>query len=177
MPALVVGVLLGWAGYIQLVGNIDTVEEGAVYRSAQLSPDRLKRLVAEKQLKTVFNLRGAHPGEDWYDAEKTVLAEAGVTLVDVPMSAIHRPNAELLADLIARLKTAGKPFLLHCNSGSDRTGLASALYELIVRSASPGEARRQLSFYWGHFPWLGSGTIAMDETFDAVSADLGAAGR
>ncbi|MDR3373297.1 MAG: tyrosine-protein phosphatase [Ancalomicrobiaceae bacterium] len=168
--AVVAGVLLGWAGAIQLTGNIDTVEAGAVYRSAQLSPERLKRLIDEKQLKTVFNLRGAHRGEDWYDAEKKLLNEAGVALVDVPMSAIHQPNPKVLADLVAALKTARKPFLIHCNSGSDRTGLAAALYDLIVRSMSPGEARRQLSFYWGHFPWLGSGTIAMDETFDAVAA-------
>ncbi|MDR3494477.1 MAG: tyrosine-protein phosphatase [Ancalomicrobiaceae bacterium] len=168
--AVVAGAILGWAGYIQIGGNIDTVEQGEVYRSAQLSVDRLAGLVAEKHIKTVINLTGVHPHEPWYRLETRVLARDRVRLIDLPMSATHRPSPELLAKLITSLQTAERPLLIHCNSGSDRTGLASALYELIVKGAPIGEARRQLSFYWGHFPWLGSGTIAMDATFDAVVA-------
>lgn len=162
--------LLIYAGAIQLVGNIDTVEPGKVYRSATLSADALTTLIRDKHIRTVINLRGANPNQSWYQDDVRVTASEHVRLIDLAMSAIHEPGPELLATLSDTLKSSEEPILIHCSSGSDRTGLASAMYELQVMGKPASVARRQLSFYWGHFPWLGSPTIAMDRAFDKVVA-------
>jgi protein tyrosine/serine phosphatase len=81
------------------------------------------------------------------------------------MSASREPDPALLAHLLTALATAPTPLLIHCKDGADRTGLASALYELTVVHKSPAIADTQLSFRYGHFPWLTSHTGAMDRTF------------
>ena len=164
--------ILTYAGVLKVTGNIDTVEDDAVYRSGQLSGERLAQLIADRHLRTVINLRGSHPGARWYDDEVKASADANVLHIDLPMSATREPDPALLGQLIDALQTAPKPFLIHCESGSDRTGLASALYRLLALGQPPEVAARQLSFNWGHFPWLGSPTIAMDRTFDKVAAGI-----
>lgn len=155
----------GWAGYLRVTGNIHEVEPGRVYRSGQLWPSQLSSLLQEKGIRTVINLRGENPGRSWYDDEIRVTEAAGVRHVSLPMSANVEPSPELLARLIDTLGSAQQPMLIHCEAGADRSGLASALYQLINKGQSPAEADRQLSFRYGHFPWLTSRTGAMDRTF------------
>ena len=168
--AVIAAPILIYAGAIQLTGNIDTVEPGKVYRSATLSGPELSAFIRDKQIRTVINLRGENANQTWYQDEVRVTRDARVTRIDLPMSAIHEPDAELLGKLITALETSATPMLIHCSSGSDRTGLAAALYEMLVMKKPANEARGQLSFYWGHFPWIVSPTIAMDRTFDGVVA-------
>lgn len=166
-----IGVAAGmalWAGYLQLTGNIHEVEPGVLYRSAQLAPERLDSVIRGRHIRTVLNLRGAFPGTPWYEAEVASVRDAGAQLISLPMSATTQPDAALLASLVQTLRTAPRPILIHCNSGSDRTGLASALFELLEEGKPAAEADAQLSFRYGHFPWLTSRTGAMDRTFQQV---------
>jgi protein tyrosine/serine phosphatase len=168
--AAIAAPILIYAGAIQLTGNIDTVERGKLYRSATLSASDLRAVIRAAHIRTVINLRGASPNQSWYQNELKVTEAETVRQIDLPMSAIHEPNPELLAKLVDVLKTAETPMLIHCSSGSDRTGLAAALYEMLVMKKPAKVAEQQLSFYWGHFPWLWSPTIAMDRTFAKVAA-------
>lgn len=162
----VVAALAGsWAGYLRLTGNIHEVEAGKVYRSGQLWPSQLSRLLRDKGIRTVINLRGENPDHAWYNDELKVTRAAGVRHISLPMSANREPNDALLASLIEALRTAEQPVLIHCEAGADRTGLASALYKLLALHESPQLADGQLSFRFGHFPWLTSRTGAMDRTF------------
>ena len=65
-------------GAIQYQGNFHTVEEAAFYRSAQLGKDELQAAIREHQIRSVLNLRGAHPGQAWYDEELAVSQALGV---------------------------------------------------------------------------------------------------
>lgn len=171
--ALVVtlGVSAGaWAGWLRWTGNVHTVEPGAVLRTAQLDPAHTGALVAEHGIKTVINLRGARPGNAWYDEEVKAAGAAGATHISFRLSARREPDEATLSALIDALRTAPRPILIHCEGGADRTGLASALYELMVMGRTPEEASGQLSFRYGHFPWVFSQTAAMDRTFWRVAA-------
>ncbi|MBK8025175.1 MAG: tyrosine-protein phosphatase [Chloroflexi bacterium] len=59
-----------------------------------------------------------------------------------------------------------KPTLIHCKAGADRTGLAAALF-LMSQGTSFDQAAQQLSLKYFHFPWLGSPSVAMDQTLNA----------
>ncbi len=163
--------ILLYAGAIQLVGNIDTVEPGRLYRSATLSRHDLDAVIRAAHIRTVVNLRGESLGQSWYEDEIRVTEADHVRLISLPLSAIHEPSPDLLSALVRTLETAEKPMLIHCSSGSDRTGLAAAIYDLIVLKKPVSVAKGQLSFYWGHFPYIVSPTVAMDNTFDKFSAD------
>ena len=166
----------GWAGWLRLSGNVHEFDAGA-YRSGQLGGDRLSQLVSEHGIRTVVNLRGVNPGKEWYDAEVRAVTGAGAVLASIPLSANHEPSPEMVARLVELLRTSPKPLLLHCEAGADRSGLAAALYELAVAHKGVDEAGRQLSFRFGHFPWLMSRSGAMDRAFDRFAATNGGAER
>lgn len=158
-----------WAGYLQLTGNIHEVEAGAIYRSNQLSPEDMAALIEAKGIKTVLNLRGNNGDQPWHRAEAAAVSGAGASLIDLTMSANNDPSDALLGELVATLRTAPQPILIHCHGGADRSGLAAALYELLIAKKPADEAAGQLSFRYGHFPWLGSDTVAMDRAFWRVA--------
>lgn len=158
-----------WAGYLRVTGNIHTVARGQFYRSAQLDAEDLAETIADKRIRTVINLRGKSD-EDWYRDERAVSQRAGVRYVDFGLSAGEDLTTAQLDRLVALVKDAPKPILVHCYGGADRSGLASAAYQLVVARLSPGQAAEQLTFWYGHFPWFRSHTAAMDRSFDRLVA-------
>lgn len=158
----------GWAGYLRLSGNFHPVDEGVIYRSGQLSGAQFVSRIQENHIRTIINLRGNNSGRPWYDDEMKASAAAGVHHIDFPISAGRELTDDQVSKLAIFLKESPRPILIHCEGGADRSGLASALYKLLVEKRSPGEASAQLSFRYGHFPWLGSRTVAMDRTFERI---------
>ncbi|NLH81350.1 MAG: dual specificity protein phosphatase family protein [Phyllobacteriaceae bacterium] len=165
--AVVVG---GWFATIQITGNIHPVVPGVFYRSAQLSPEFLAETIARDHIATVVNLRGSHPADDWYRDEVGATAKAGATHLDFALSAGTEPGSDRIHALVELLRTAKKPVLVHCLQGADRSGLAAALFLRHVAGRDYADASRQLSIRYGHFPWLGSATVAMDHAFDHAEA-------
>ena len=61
---------------------------------------------------------------------------------DFPISATKRPTRRELLVLIDTLRSCPYPLLIHCKSGADRTGLASALYLMVrARNRRPSRPR------------------------------------
>ena len=168
--AFCVGLAGGWAIGLQLVGNVHVVEPGVLYRSAQLNEQKLADVIAAYGIKSVINLRGENSGSWWYDNEVAVTTAHGTSHLDVRMSALQDPADATIAKLMETMRTAPRPILIHCQSGSDRTGLAAALFERFVERRPADIAAHQISFRYGHFPWLGSRTTAMDRTYWRLSA-------
>ena len=85
---------------------------------------------------------------------------------DYGMSAVHYYDVAQINKVIGIITNAPKPILIHCRAGSDRTGLISAVYLYVVAHKSYKKAADQLSIKYGHFPYLGNDTIAMDKSFN-----------
>lgn len=167
---LAVAIAGGWAGYLRLSGNFHAVEEGVLYRSAQLSFAQFERSIRVNGIKTVINLRGENVGAAWYRDELRAAEATNARHIDFRLSATHEVSNEKLEALATLLQESVKPILVHCEGGADRSGLASALFELVIAKRPASMAGEQLSFRYGHFPWLGSRTIAMDYSFDRLAA-------
>jgi protein tyrosine/serine phosphatase len=166
-PVIVLG---GWVLGVRASGNVHEVEPGQLYRSAQLSGSALNGVIDRYGIRTVINLRGRNPSSEWYRDEMAITARKGITHMDISLSARKEPDAAAVDQLIEAFKTAPKPILVHCEAGADRSGLASAIFELLVVHRSASVAEKQLSFYYGHFPWLISKTDAMDIAFERIAA-------
>ncbi len=162
---------------LQVTGNIHVVEPGALYRSAQLKGEQLAEVFSKYDIRSVINLRGENRGELWYENELAVTVAHKVAHFDLGMGATSEPEPKVIAKLLKILRTAPRPILIHCYSGADRSGLAAALYERVVMGKSAQNAASQLSFRYGHFPWLGSGTVAMDKAYWHLSENLVHAGK
>ena len=136
-------------------GNRGVVAPGLVYRSAQPVGDWAAR-VRDEHLATVLNLRGGSDADPWYRAEVEATRKLGVDFFDLPMSATVRPPRGQLLAVLDLLDRCRYPLLIHCKSGSDRTGLVSALYLMSRAGEGPGAAERAFSVYYGHIPLLGT---------------------
>ncbi len=159
--------LLLYGAYLwqfEIRGNVHAVTPGEVYRSGQLSAARLKEVVAEHGIRSVLNLRGATPGESWYDDEMRVSRELGLTHYDVGIRARFEPPPERVAAILEVFKNAPRPLLIHCRAGADRAGLVSAMWKVVMEGQSKDEAAGQLSVKYGHLPF--GQAAPMDTFFD-----------
>lgn len=162
---------------LQLYGNFHTVIAGELYRSAQPSAQDIHAYAARYGIKSIINLRGDNTGTPWYDKEIAASKKLGIAHFNFSMSArreLSQPRAE---SLIALLREAPKPVLVHCTSGSDRSGLASALFLAAIAQKGEFAAEGQLSFRFGHvaIPYFSS-SFAMDDSFENLEPWLGFAG-
>ena len=163
--ALLVAPVGGYSGMLAYTGNLHAVSDGVLYRSAQLSKQQFAAAIREHKLQSILNLRGAHPGESWYDDEIAAARQAGIRHYDYPMSSRRKLTRDQIEPILEIVRNAPKPLLIHGRSGADRSGLVAALFRVAIENASPEEADRQLSLRYGHFPYLTSKTGAMDESF------------
>jgi protein tyrosine/serine phosphatase len=170
VSALAVG---GYVGYLQLTGNFHEVVAGELYRSAQPSREDLAADVTNHGIRTVINLRGANPRRDWYRAEVEEARRLGLAHIDFAMSADRALTVAEANALIRIMAEAPKPILVHCRSGSDRTGLVAALYVAAIKKGSEQAAEAQFSPAYGHFSIPFTGAYAMDDTFEMLEPQLG----
>ena len=158
--ALLVGVVLltgcglaatdGFA-WLRPTDNFHAVKEGQAYRSGQLDGESFKLVVDTYGIRTVINLRGENPDEQWYQQEVAATLEKGVTLVNIPMSAKSLPSRETLLAIYDTIITSEHPVLIHCQAGADRTGAVSAVWRMVVLGEPREAAQTELSPWYGHF--------------------------
>ncbi|WP_422926886.1 tyrosine-protein phosphatase [Singulisphaera sp. PoT] len=139
-------------------GNFGVVASGRVYRSAQPNAN-LDALVDEHRLASILNLRGGSPSDSFYANEVRVVHDRKVDFYDFPMSATRRPSRRELLTLLDLFSRCRYPLLIHCKSGSDRTGLASGLYLLSQAAQAPKQAAGAFSLYYGHVPLGGTALL------------------
>ena len=119
--------------------NFSEVVPQKVYRSAQPSPEQLKKWVRQYGIRTVINLRG-DTGKIAED-ERAVASQLGAKMISIRLSASSLPTSSSLAKLIQTIETAEQPILIHCHGGVDRTGTASTLAAMAIGKADYDTAK------------------------------------
>jgi protein tyrosine phosphatase (PTP) superfamily phosphohydrolase (DUF442 family) len=154
---IAIGIILGiFFCFIYAYDNFHPVVGGRIYRSAQLSENKLKKIVSKKKLKTIINLRGKNEGKKWYAKEKKIAQDNGIQYHSFRFVAHSLPNCTQLDALVEVLKSASKPILLHCKGGADRSGMASAIALAIEKNSPLSELKKQFSLLYGVIPFTGS---------------------
>lgn len=171
---------LGLAAYlfaIQVTGNFSEVVPGALYRSNQPTALQVAEYAQRYGIRTIVNLRGIREDAAWYKNEVAAAGALGIRHIDFKMVASRQLTPEEAHRLVALLRDAPKPILIHCKSGADRTGLASVLYLNQIAGVDEDTAERQLSIRFGHFsiPFF-SPSYAMDENWEKLEKVYGLSG-
>jgi protein tyrosine/serine phosphatase len=157
----VIGVVFG----VRLSDNFDVVEAGLAYRSGQLWPDELDTVVRQNGIRSIISLSQPEPDKAWYRGEVAISAARHIARYEMPLSPQTELTSTELHRLVALLREAPKPVLIHSRCGADRTGLAAAIFVYAIASRSVDEAKSQLSIRYGHFPYVAGNTGAMDSSF------------
>jgi protein tyrosine phosphatase (PTP) superfamily phosphohydrolase (DUF442 family) len=166
LAGLVVLLAILWEPLHVFVGdNVHAVIPGEIYRGAQPDESLLRILVKRHGIRTIVNLRGACYPHDWYVEEAQAAQDLGLALEDVCFSAGRWPSQHEMRRFVEVLDRSERPIYLHCRHGADRTGLASVIALVLCRDAPYEQARRHLSFRYGHAP-VGRSTV-LDRFFEA----------
>lgn len=138
-----------------------------VWRANQPSPRRLARWKA-MGIRSVLNLRGA-TRQPAYLLEAEACARLGLTLVSLQMGARRLHPRETYLQLLDTFERIEHPFVMHCKSGADRAGIASAFYLMHIEGRSPQEAAAMLSLRFVHLKSTKTGIL--DAFLAAYAAD------
>ncbi|MHA1529324.1 MAG: fused DSP-PTPase phosphatase/NAD kinase-like protein [Alphaproteobacteria bacterium] len=149
-----------------VVPNLHRVADG-VWRSGQPTPGRL-RAFARRGGRSVVSLRGGR-GFGSLPLELQACRETGLSFHNLPLRARTLPSRDEIRATARLFETVERPVLLHCQSGADRAGFASALYLMLVEGRPVAEARRQLAPGYGHIRFGRTGVL--DAFFDAYARD------
>lgn len=162
LPFLALAMLIGLAAYHfrrpLFQGNFGVVQPGLVYRSAQPGAN-LRAIAARCHLASILNLRAGSLADDFYRHETRAAVDLGVAFYDLPLSANRRPTRRELLILLDLLDHCRYPLLIHCKSGSDRTGLVAGLYLMAIRGLPPRKALSAFATAYGHFPLFGTARL------------------
>ena len=135
-------------GFLRTVWTNQYQIAPGVWRSNQPSParfDKLKRL----GIRTILKLLGADRFS-FYLFEREACERLGIELIDLKIYARNLVPRDRFLELFDIFDRIEKPFLMHCKSGADRAGLASALWLLDQEGASLDEAKAMLSLKYIH---------------------------
>jgi len=139
-----------------LYANFHALDRFA-FRSSQPSPRFIKKL-ASRGVKSIINLRGEN-GSAAFALESEACDDIGVKLINTKLNSRRMPHIDEIDNFVAILDQIETPFVIHCKSGADRAGLASALYLLVAKKASVSEAKKQLSLRYFHLAHSKTGIL------------------
>jgi len=159
VPLLFIALL--WSSYFLLYGNFHKVDND-IYRSAQLFSHNMPYYIEKHKIQSILNLRGKS-NKSWYTKEIAFAKEHNIKMIDYGIGDREILAFNKMEELLDIMKKAPKPLLVHCKAGADRTSLASALY--LYDKTGDKNPSLGFSLLYGHFPWLGSKTVAMDKSF------------
>lgn len=127
------------------------VDEGALYRSGQPTPEQIGELIARYRLRTVISLRGSRDATDpdaWEVAERAVCLQRNVKFLALPCNHRNPPTAEQVEQFLQVARDPARlPALVHCRIGQQRTGLFCALYRMHVMGMAADDALREMDAF------------------------------
>ena len=127
-----------WAAKVEQPGlsNLHRVTD-LIYRCAQPTADGMHS--AEKLgIKTVISLRAFHSEKD--EVESTTLRTERIRF-----KTWHPEDEDVVRFLKIVSNTNAGPFLVHCQHGSDRTGMMIAIYRVAVQGWKKDEAIQEMT--------------------------------
>ena len=144
-----------------LWNNLAKVDDyGKCYRSGHPSRILLKR-VQRLGVRHIISLRGGKVLPHNL-RERALCSKMGLSYYNVPMSSGRPPSRATLEKLVELYESLDEPFLVHCKTGADRTGLAVGVYHLAMLRSVTKKAKKQLDIRFLH---LGLGRKKMLRKF------------
>lgn len=142
----------GYLGAVTLNNNFHEVVPGRFYRAGEMPHRVLEGIVREYGIKTIIDLRW---GEDDSDpsgrTEGDVARDLNVHYVHHRFRSAKIPKYEQVTALLESYDRAELPLLVHCSSGTHRTGFAAAIWLLDKEQYSRQAALEQFSPRYGFF--------------------------
>ncbi|HCE44854.1 MAG TPA: hypothetical protein DET40_15040 [Lentisphaeria bacterium] len=123
------------------------VESGRICRSGKIHPAIIEETLKQYGIKTIINLTGP---EGLQKAEDEAAKKLGIEIFNYKFlegGLSPAPDYAAVIKTISDSRNAGRPVLVHCNAGENRTGGVIAVYRILVEGKPPDEAYAELLRY------------------------------
>jgi uncharacterized protein (TIGR01244 family) len=138
--------------HLMFSNNLHEVMPAKLYRSGQMPVKTLLEETTRLGVKTVLDLRMEPDPVAKNDVqEEFALKPVGVSYLHFPLLGSREMKSEQVLELLRILNSVEGPLLVHCSSGTHRTGIVSAIYLMDVQGVPYEEAIRQMSAKYGFF--------------------------
>jgi tyrosine-protein phosphatase SIW14 len=135
--------------------NFHCVRDGVLYRSGQLSPDGLQRVIHDYHIKSVVTLRFPHqPGEPPPDkSEEDYCRKEEINYFRLPQFPWEAPGGVVPNEVSVRKfreimnNPANYPVLVHCLAGTHRTGAMCAVFRMEHDRWTNEQAMEEMKLY------------------------------
>lgn len=155
---LVVCVIIGvsvliWEEFLEdrlVAKRWGVVEPGKIYRSGQISSHLIEPMLRENKIEKVIALNGSDLKKPYLKTEVETARKLKIDHQVLYLIGDGTGNVEDYAEAVAeimRCEKAGKPVLVHCAAGAQRTGGVVAAYRMLVQKKTPDEAYQELLQY------------------------------
>ncbi len=132
--------------------NFHEVVPGRMYRSAQMSRSDLEEVIRANKIKSVIDLRLDEDSPDETGrSESEAAGAAGAAYRHIPFSSRRADQQESILRLLKAYSEMPPPFLVHCSSGTHRSGVAAAIWLLQNERGDTARAAEQLTMKYGFF--------------------------
>jgi protein tyrosine/serine phosphatase len=146
-----------------------------IFRSAQLKNKDFRKLIEDKNIKVVLNLRGVR-NDSWYYSELATTEEMNIEYYSYGFSDDNLPSKKLfldILDLFDYVRDNDLPLLIHCKAGADRAGMMSAIIQMYLYGFEYKDAVKSLSWRYGHIPNTKSPLEKLLKEYSKVEDKLG----
>lgn len=126
------------------------VEQGSIYRSGQLHPALVERVLVDHNISVIVDLNGKRAGKVEHETEDNVAEQLGIDKNRYPLNGNGTGDIEQYALAIAAIAAAvesQKPVLVHCSAGSQRTGGVLAMYRVLVQQSPVKSVLEEMERY------------------------------
>jgi protein-tyrosine phosphatase len=152
---LLVTILIGytWKEHIEdriIPKRWGVVEQASIYRSGQLHPALIERVLVENEIEVIVDLNGKRMGKTNHEAEDSIALQLGIDKKRYPLNGNGTGDIEQYALAIKAISNAvnsNKPVLVHCSAGSQRTGGVLAMYRVLVQKRAVGPVLEEMERY------------------------------
>lgn len=152
-----------WAQPIAMSGlpNLNIISDN-LYRGAQPTAEGFKAL-KKMGVKTVVSLRAG-------DSDKKLIGATGLAYENIPCRVWRIKDENVAKFLKIATDTARHPVFLHCEHGSDRTGIMCAAYRIVIQGWTKDDAIKEMKEggYGYHAIWINLARHIKGMDIDAI---------
>lgn len=151
--AVIAGAIWAWEDYFEdrvIPKKFGVVTQDKIYRSGQISYALIDKVLENNDIKVIVDLTLQKVEDRDQDAERAAVEKLGIEVYRYPMGGNGIGTIEYYTAAVAAIDKAvkeGKPVLVHCQAGAQRTGGVIATYRMLIQKRDADSIIKEMQKY------------------------------